>query len=608
MQLFENFGDIHFAKPSSLNKTFIKNNLTDEDIYDTFSTYCKTVLNSNTVFNILEFHTLVFHLTNNNINRTVSIIINIFDEFSKTLKSEIESNISLQSFVKTYNKYLTNVTNLIKHLSYLDSKITLNSKNTYLNTIKTYMFYKNVINVTYTDQNIYMYEVLRKSIENSDMTDQNTVTTIKQLFKMYSFYNKFSQTPVKNKDTLFNDKIDKLFLSSLGSNQEFVKTIAYYLHNSIKELKNTNNTDNKTSVTNLSNLINLISENFTEREMFNMYYEKLLEMRLISNEYIAEAEFDLINNFSRPKDNKIIQNMIHKIEDIQKSLADETILHTKINLTVTPESSKKYPGVNLEKLNLKSLLPKVFRNYAWSYSRSDENDCLTVPFDVSPHIDVYNQYYKMKYPNRNLEWNFNHGTAVTKVKLGGKYYHLQLNTPQLFLLLQFNSQEKITALDLASRIGLPMSKLGKILTSFLRIKILCRESGKASNDPTMLIFLNKDFSHSSDKISLINIMATSQQQQKPNEQGVATELKVATDQAITTELKVENKFALVKESIIRQLKQLKTSTKQELFDIVKNDVSFNIAEKQFQTCLLSCNSEKLLSIDSDKLTYVELSE
>ena len=182
----------------------------------------------------------------------------------------------------------------------------------------------------------------------------------------------------------------------------------------------------------------------------------------------------------------------------------------------------------------------------------------------------------------------------------GKYYHLQLNTPQLFLLLQFNSQEKITALDLASRIGLPMSKLGKILTSFLRIKILCRESGKASNDPTMLIFLNQDFSHSSDKISLINIMATSQQQQqqqqKPNEQ------------AITTELKVENKFALVKESIIRQLKQLKTSTKQELFDIVKNDVSFNIAEKQFQTCLLSCNSEKLLSIDSDKLTYVELSE
>lgn len=284
--------------------------------------------------------------------------------------------------------------------------------------------------------------------------------------------------------------------------------------------------------------------------------------------------------------------MINKIEDIQKSISDETIVHTKINLTVTPESIIKYKGADLEKLNLKTLLPKVFRNYAWSYSRSDENDCMTVPVDVLPYIDVYNQYYKMKYPNRNLEWNFNYGTAVTKVKLGEKYYHLQLNTPQLFLLLQFNHQEKITALDLASRIGLPMSKLGKILTSFLKTKILCRESGKAPNDPTMLIYMNHNFNHSTDKISLVNIM----NQQKVNDSEIQDRFAIGREN-------------LLQAAVVRQLKQLKTVAKSELFNIVqKNILPFQINDTMFQSCLLTCVNEGYVTTDSDKITYVEESE
>ena len=132
---------------------------------------------------------------------------------------------------------------------------------------------------------------------------------------MYSFYNKFSQTPVKNKDTLFNDKIDKLFLSSLGSNQEFVKTIAYYLHNSIKELKNTNNTDNKTNVTNLSNLINLISNQQIIPEMLqdNCCKEKLAKLL---EKLILDKNFAL----KQIEDSKFALNLMG-LQSLEKSSA-----------------------------------------------------------------------------------------------------------------------------------------------------------------------------------------------------------------------------------------------------------------------------------------------
>ncbi len=580
---FENFGNVSYTGLCKLN--FIRDNITDdeEDVYITFKNFCQAIL-KNSDYNILAFHNMVFHLTNKNINKVSSVIVEVFNEYTNEIKCELEKNLTLQTFVKLYNRYLLSTATLMKHLSYFTSKVTINNNGSYEMILKQYMFYKNIINTVYTNENKYIYEILRKKVEEADMTDMDTVNIIKQLFRMYSFYNHFSNTPIKNKEQLFNSQIDKLFLTSLGSNQEFVKTIVYYLHNTIK----TTNVSDKKNISNISNLINLISENFSEREMFNMYYEKLLEMRLIANEFNAELEFELINSFSRPKDNKIIQNMIHKIEDIQKSLADETILHTKIDLTVTPDSSKKYKGVDLTKLNLKTLLPRVFRNYAWSYSRTDDNDGMTVPYDVAPYIDVFNQYYKMKYPHRNLEWNFNHGTAVIKIKLGEKHYFLQLNTPQMFLLLQFNHQEKISALDLATNIGLPMSKLGKILTTFLKTKILCRESGKAANDPSMLIYLNHNFSHSSDKISLVNLV----NQPKVNDSEIQDRFAIGREN-------------LLQAAVVRQLKKHKTIAKTELLKNTQECLPFSVNDQQFHTCLMTCVNEGYMTSNNDQLSFVE---
>ena len=597
--LFENFGDIRYEGTCQFSQRYIRNISNDEDADIVFKNYCSSILSFGTDFNILEFHNLVFHLTNKNPMKVASLVVEVFDEATKQLWEKISQKTSnglftLQLFVEYYNDYLTNSLSLSRYLSYFDTKVLLNGQNkySYVGLVRKYMFYRNIINTVYEyrdnseQTSYYMYEILRKLIETTNMVQEDNMNIIKQLFNMYSFYNRMSYTPKKNKQELFNTNIDKLFLESLGSNPEFVKTIVYYIHNNIIQLKSTD----KQGLENISNLIHMISSYFTERDMFNMYYEKLLEMRLLSDNYSnssVEIELKLINSFTRPKDNRLIQNMLCKLEDMQKSLADDIILHSKIEIKV---SDKKYKDkIDIDKINLKILNTKVFRNYAWSYSRIDnnENDNMTVPFDVAPYIDIYTQYYKIKYPYRELVWNFTFGTGVIKIKLGQKYYNLQVNTPQMFVLLQFNEKDKMTASDLSINLGLPVSKLGKVLNSLLKAKILKRESDKLANDPSMNIFLNPDFYYEKDNISLISIMDGSTQPKKQT-------VDPPTD-----------KLTLVKTSILTELQKHKQVSSEELLNYVKSSLPFPLLEPQFKMCIEICKAEGNIKTENNILHYVE---
>ncbi|MCJ7636835.1 MAG: hypothetical protein MUO21_05035, partial [Nitrososphaeraceae archaeon] len=127
--LFDNFGDIAYLGSCQLSQGFIRNTSNDEDTYAIFKNYCLTILKTNDNFNVLEFHNLIFHLTNKNINKISALLVEVFDEITTEIRNEIDANIStftLQSFVELYNTYLQNSLALSKYLSYFDSKVTMN--------------------------------------------------------------------------------------------------------------------------------------------------------------------------------------------------------------------------------------------------------------------------------------------------------------------------------------------------------------------------------------------------------------------------------------------------------------------------------------------------
>lgn len=573
--LFDSFGKVGYQGICQFSQKLIRHVYHAEDAQHLFKQCCSSLLQTGEEFNVLEFHNLVFHLTNQNPLSVSTLLVEVFDEVTREIHDKLNNNITMEIFVTTYNNYLANSLILSKYLSYYDSKVTIggSDKYSFVGLVRKYMFYRNVINAKYDYQGqpTYMYAILRNQIENSNLSQEENINLIKQLFKMYSFYRNMSNS-LKNNNDLFDVNSDKVFLESLGTNQTFVRTIAYYIHNTIKQTKS----DKDKGFESITNLVNLISVHFGERDLFNMYYEKLLEMRLLENSSNVDVEMSIINNFTRPKDNKFIQNMLYKIEDVKSMESNDKMLHTKVKIQLTDEKYGK--KIDVTKLNIKKLSAKVFRKHAWEASKSGIENNMTVPLDVAPYIDIYNQYYKIKYPYRKLEWNFNVGTGVIKIKLGNKNYNLQLNIPEMYLLLQFNISKQFTAIELASNLGLPMSQIGKILNTLLKAKILKREQGKQPTDPTMLIFLNNEFYNDKDNISLIGVQV---QEDKP-----------------------VDKLAVLKKNVISNLSNQETF--QGLFDKVKSSVTFPFSEQQLKMCIALCKSEgKVQEADDGTLSIVK---
>lgn len=586
--LFNNFGVLTYQPLSSNSSSVIRDITFADDKFSMFKEQCISIMNGSTKTNIIELHNLLFHLTNQNAKQVNDIIIEVFDAYTTSLSDELaklikSGNFKINSFIQLYNAYYQNAQTLSKLLTYFDNRVFSNESNKYshIANVRSYMFYKNVINKKYCyidTQEYYIYEILTKSIESND----GTIREILQLFKMYSFYIKLSYIVKTNRDTLFNAELNKLFLVTLGSNQQFIKTIVQYINETIKSLVNK---EDKTAISSIEELINLVSNYFAEKDMFNMYYEKMFETRLLSGDFESEVEKKLLAKFKKPVDNKIIQNMIYKLKDVEESISDRA-QYNKLEITVKSEKYKD--KINPESLNPKMVNAKLFRYYAWSHTRDGDRNEMSLPFELSPYIDIYNQFYKARYPYRDVFWNFNHGIGTVKLTLGGKEYHLQLTTPQMFLLLQFNNSQEIPAIELAKNLDISLQKLGPILNTFIRAKILKKELGKQSSDSSMKIILNQDFECNINHVSLVASMTSMQQQQQ----------QPVVDKEISEKF-VSGRETIMQAHIVKIMKQHKHLAYDELLDKTKVYVPFQFENNKFVEVVQRCIAEKYLKVNDD---------
>lgn len=477
------------------------------DMVQEFKRMLKTILDSNYQrINLFQFNSLLFNLVNTNPEAAYSTLYELFDseseKFYETLQKSISDNtFSLDMFVHNYREFYKRMIRLNGPLHMYEESIKRDSKsnksnksNSDLNLMRSYLFYKNVINrkYNYNGEEVYLYGIISKILE----TQKTTIQTILPLFKMKEFYGRLCY--VSNDKNIFNVEMDKDFLVTLGSNQLFVKSLVVYINNKIRELVSKNDTDN---VRELEDIITL-GINFNERQYFYIYYKKLLENRLLSDTHL-QLEGKLVSIFKKVRDKsemdcKVINEMETKIKDIEASSENREV-YMKLKIKIGADS--KYKGLNIETFDRSVLHTNVLTFYAWENSKSLKFRDYTVPIDVEPHIDIFLKYYNRRHPNRELRFNFSLGTAVVKLTLGDKLYHFKVSTPQMFMLLQFNDAERISAKQLSERMGIPIKIVGLLLNSFLEKNVMARDPGPG-NDPNMMFYLNDDFSYPSDKISI----------------------------------------------------------------------------------------------------------
>lgn len=571
---FTHFGNLPLSS-FKYDESVIANN-THED--DKLTLFKKMLMFDNDV-NILQFHNLVFNLTNCNITQINTIIIEFFNELTLNIQKDFQDQLNknqfdINYFIQIYNQYYSHGMNIMKHMTYFDKKMMV-GKYSYISLIRNYTFYQNIINHKYDFNNntYYLYELFNHLIESNQYTMENILL----LYKMYAFYIRLSK--IKTDIEMFNQDINKLFLNTLGSNENFIKIITHYIH--VKIMESSNDTQNNTQVMeqNIINIIDLVSKLFIEKDLFNMHYEKFLEQRLLSTNCNCEMEERFISCFEKPRDNKIIQKMLYKLEDIKSNKVD-AIIYSKIKINIGSDS--KYTKVPMDHFH--NIKFRSFRSSTWSCFKESEYNNMNVPEELEYYFDIYSKFCKKRYNYRNINLNFNYGVGVIKMNLGQKQYQIQLTIPQLFLLIQFNQKEKYTAIELGAILGIPMSKLAELLNGFFDARILARENNKQFNDPTMLIYLNQNFKCNNDNISIVSLMNTPKKLKAKQENNDAD---IAHQFAIERELVVQ--AALVR--IMKKNKQMNTNN---LLQEVKTICKFNFNNELFNKIMNDCINEKII--------------
>ena len=144
--------------------------------------------------------------------------------------------------------------------------------------------------------------------------------------------------------------------------------------------------------------------------------------------------------------------------------------------------------------------------------------------------------------------------------------------------------------------GIPLSKLGPVLSSLLKSQLLVREPGKNPNDKDMFIFLNRNFKYNGSHFSLVQLMNNPKKEQSNQKQ---------IDEQIAHQVKIE-KETIVRATVVRTMKKEKTLGKEALMKKVSELCKFNITEECFSNVFTSCIDENYIkNTDENTFEYVE---
>jgi hypothetical protein len=336
-----------------------------------------------------------------------------------------------------------------------------------------------------------------------------------------------------------------------------------------------------------------ITTNFRERDVLIYCYNSYLKSRLLDTTIDINLEKNLLNKFKFPDDNKEVQDMMYQIQDIENHI---NLRNRYKTLKITINSEKYKSWLTNDNLHLERYFITPLRNYVWN-ENIVKYDKYNPPLEVSPYIEIFNQMYKRRHYNRRLVWNFEKGTSIIKLKLGGKYYNFLLANPQLFLILLFRRKELLTAEDISKELGIGLSSVARILNSLLNAKLIKRVNGFNNDDPKMKLYINKEFSYNEEYISLVELY-------KPQSTVIDND-ELETVSAI-------GKVKLVMASIVRNMKLRLNLYDDNLYSIVKDDLLFELDKDTYEEAINKCIKgyyiTKTVIDDRVKYSYLEVEE
>ncbi|AYV78758.1 MAG: cullin family protein [Edafosvirus sp.] len=540
--VFNAFGQRQFK--FAMNKTDIFNGLKiDDSDTDKLKDICTRIMNGEKMtINQIYVHRLVFNIMTTNQSLVNDTVFDTLNESTLKFQNEIEEKIknktfTMNEFIEKYKEFFTNSQTLKQTLWFFDKHVEQEKKYSHINLMRSYLFYRNVINYKYDNGTIYLYEIFSKLIENKN-ENINTINSIIPIFKMHQYFSKLSYVPKLETDrkSLFNLDLDKKFMADLGNNQEFIRNLVNHIHVFVKQSLKSTEQEKVTNLKNTKEIMNLVS-NFKDRGIFNIFYRSMLTERLLSQTDLL-LETELVNMMNMKEDGDIVCKMKYQIEDIKESRQYEKQFR---NVQVKPKSDK-YATLDVSTLCRDMCNINTLRTYAWDEKESNQ---YAVPIEVSSYLDIYNGYFRTRFADRKLTYAYEQSTATVEMIFGTDTYQIQMTLPQLFVVLEILRHKVMTAKQLSLNLGIKLSKLENVLNSLLTAQLIARGEGE-DDDPNVGFQIYSKFNLPVKKISLVSF------------------LKTKTNNSTETTKIVSDKETSMFATMISILKMLKCTTLQQL--------------------------------------------
>ena len=482
------------------------------DVEDKFFEICNSYIEKkNYVENKVLLNKIQVDIISKGYDYTTNLLIKVFTRQYENLYNQIQDMITKDEFTsKKFIDMYHKLNNKLNGLKYLLSTIDYSYKNkdgkkteySFINLVKNYSSYNKLINVTYKKNSndlfldMFLYELFIEEIESNFNTE-----LLLNIFRIYDFYNKFSYSvknpKSKNGVEYFNTELNKKMQLSDDTTSKFLSRMLEIINKKIIDLSNNTNIDSSMIEKDIKYVRKLIdiTPQLCDKSIFINLYKKGLTSRLKQG-IKPEIENEFMKSLNPQDDIDIYIKMKNQINDFKLNSQHNKYFRNLVVGTKTP----KYQNINIQEfLNERNKMNfKVCRSYDWDYSQFPSIN-YNLPLEMSIYFDIFNAYYKDRFNERALGWDYDDSTGIIEFSTD-KEYNVKMNILQITVFMELNKNHS-TPVELSTKLNIPLNKLGAILNSLIVSKFIV----KTHISQEIKFSINENFTNPETNISIIGV-------------------------------------------------------------------------------------------------------
>ncbi|KAK0440261.1 Cullin [Armillaria borealis] len=226
-------------------------------------------------------------------------------------------------------------------------------------------------------------------------------------------------------------------------------------------------------------IVMVIFNYLEDKDIFERFYTSRLSKRLIYDASVSdESEAGMVSKLGEacgPEYTTKLRQMLTDMK-LSKDLTDQFNLERKQDSDTDMSFSVMVLGTN-------------------SWPLDPPSDGFTIPRDIYPTYDLFQQYYQAKHSGRKLTWLWNYSRNELRTNYLDQKYILMTSSFQMAILVMYNSHDTLSLTELVTATSIPKSIITQILAILVKAKILVNEEPEQYD-------LNPDFRSKKIRINL----------------------------------------------------------------------------------------------------------